>query len=148
MTLKRLAKLDGCHSQTVKREYKSRYLLESRHWDLSSDTISFFHWHVKGYFILRSILQNKTTSFRVNTLWPITNHTISHWLGPIFTRFCHFNRHIFSNIHVSAMYSLYFLSHWDLCIFYIKSSTWHHISTFWLFLNPKKWCRSCVHPCI
>ena len=31
MALKRVAKLNGCHSPTVGRKYKSRYSLESRH---------------------------------------------------------------------------------------------------------------------
>ena len=31
MALKRVAKLNGYHSPTVGRKYKSRYLLESRH---------------------------------------------------------------------------------------------------------------------
>ena len=37
MALKRVAKLNGYHSPTVGRKYKSRCLLESRHCDLSSD---------------------------------------------------------------------------------------------------------------
>ena len=58
---------------------------ESRHWDLSSDVIKFSYWHIKGFF--KATFDQKKTFFRVTTLWLITNHTISHRLGPIFFSF-------------------------------------------------------------
>ena len=41
MALKRVANLIGCHSLTVGKKYKSGYLIESRHRDLSIDVINF-----------------------------------------------------------------------------------------------------------
>ena len=52
MALKRVAKLHGYHSLTVGWKYKSRYSLESIHWDLSSDAMIFSYLHVKGFFWL------------------------------------------------------------------------------------------------
>ena len=52
MALKRVAKLNGYHSLTVGRKYKSRYWLESRHWDLSGDAINFSYWQMKLFFWL------------------------------------------------------------------------------------------------
>ena len=47
MALKRVGEFYGCHSQTVGQKYKSRYSLESRHRDLSSDDINFSYCHPK-----------------------------------------------------------------------------------------------------
>ena len=57
MALKRVAELNGNHSPTVGRKYKSRYWIEIRHWDLSSDPINFSYWHMKGYFFKGYIYQ-------------------------------------------------------------------------------------------
>ena len=62
MALKRVAKLNGYHSPTVGRKYKSRYSLESIHWDLSSDAVSFSYWQMKGCFF-KAIFAQKSTFF-------------------------------------------------------------------------------------
>ena len=75
MALKRVAKLNGYHLRTVGREYKSRYWLESRHWDLSSDAINFSYWHMK--FVFKGyILPKQSTFFRVTTLWLTIGHPV------------------------------------------------------------------------
>ena len=75
MALKRVGEFYGCHSQTVGQKYKSRYSLESRHRDLSSDDINFSYCHPKKN---KAYILPKNQLFFVTTLWPITNHTILH----------------------------------------------------------------------
>ena len=41
MALKRVANINGYHSPTVEKKYKSSYWLESRHLDISSDAVNF-----------------------------------------------------------------------------------------------------------
>ena len=68
---------NGYHSPTIGRKYKSRYWLESRHGDLSSDAINFSYGHMKVF--LGYILPKKSIFFRVTTLWITINHPVWAW---------------------------------------------------------------------
>ena len=73
--LKRVANINGCHSPTFRRKYKSRYSLESRHWYLSSDAINFHYFHTKGYFLKATFDQN-------NQLFFSSRHFMAHYESP------------------------------------------------------------------
>ena len=79
MALKRESNLNGYHSPTVRRKYKSRYSLESRHWYISSDAIIFSYWYMKGYLFKGYILPKQSNFYRVTTVWLIINHPIWAW---------------------------------------------------------------------
>ena len=49
MVLKREANLNGCHSPTVGRKYKSSYPLGGGHKDISTNAINFYSLHIKGF---------------------------------------------------------------------------------------------------
>ena len=72
MALKRVAKLKGYHSPTFRQKYKSRYSLESRHWDLSINTINFPYWQMKAFF--KAEFYQKVT-----ILWLTINHPVWDW---------------------------------------------------------------------
>ena len=75
MPLKMVAKLNGYHSLKVGRKYKSRYRLESRHLDLSSDASNFSYWHMIGYFCMVYILPKKSTVFS-------SHHSMAYYKSP------------------------------------------------------------------
>ena len=74
MDLKRVAKLNEYHSPEVGRKYKSKYWIESRHWDLSNHAINFSYWHMKGYF-LKAAFYQKIDSFS-------SHHFMAHYKSP------------------------------------------------------------------
>ena len=136
IALKQVAKLDGCHSPTVGRKYKSRYLLESRHWDISSDAINFSYWRIRLFSFGLHFTQ-KTDFFS-------SHHFMAHYKSHHFTLIRPYFRSfslIFVILFVKSVQiftcqqpiPLPSLAHQDLCRFYIKSRTWHHIFDFFTF---------------
>ena len=76
MAVKQVAKLGGCHSPKVGRRYKSKYFLESTHWDISIDVINFSYWHIKKL---------KATFYQNNWLFFLSHHFMAHYKSHHFT---------------------------------------------------------------
>ena len=136
MALKQVAKLNGCHLPTVGREYKSRYLLGSRHLDLSSDAINFSCWHVKRVFLRLNF--TKTIDFLSSRHFMA--HYKSHHFTLMRTYFLSFSLVFVILIVVSVQIftcqkPVIFpsLSNQGICRFCIKSSIWYHIFHFSAF---------------
>ena len=80
MALKWISNLNGCHSPTVGQKYKSRYSLENKHWDISSDYIFFLINTQKVLFKSNLQMTKNSTFFQVTTFWLIVNHPVWDWI--------------------------------------------------------------------
>ena len=162
MALKRVANINGCHSLTVGRKYKSRHSLESRHWYLSSDAIKIYYWQMKSYLYKGYILPKKSIFFRATSLWPITNQTFSLWLVPIFAHFCSFLSFWSSYLFKSSYVSNRLLTSKVLLFFLVRSMLGDRLnisvlSTSWVVIHgeiyssvestPPLW-KNCHRLCI
>ena len=133
MVLKQAAKINGYHSSTVGRKYYSSSLLESIRLDLSSDIITFSYWYVTCFFLLHLL---KNWLFPESPLYgPLQTtpfHTDEALFLPAFARFCYLFVMSIQIFTCQEPISFPILALQDLCRFYIKSSTWHHIFDFFV----------------